>query len=76
VEFQGGRHSGMYAFASWDREISTWVRVKHTVNGTTMEDLGCYALVVGKGILHEDRRHSGGWRMYSMACGITLKYQG
>jgi len=29
-------------------------------NGTAMEDFGCYALVVSKGILHKDGRHSGG----------------
>jgi len=34
------------------------------------------AQVVSKGFLHEDGRHSGGWRMYSTTCGITLKVQG
>jgi len=76
VEFQGGRHSGMYAIASWGRVRSTWGGVEHSGNGTTMEDLGCYALVVSKGILHEDGRHSRGWKMNSMACAITLKDQG
>jgi len=73
VEFQGGRHSRLYAFASWGRLHSAWGGVEHTDNGTTMEDLECYALVVSKGFLREDGRHSKGWRMYSTAYGITLK---
>jgi len=28
---------------------------------------------LNKGFLHEDGRHSEGWRMYNTACGITLK---
>jgi len=60
VGFQGGRHSGMYAFASRDRVRSTLGGVEHTGNGTTMKDLGCHALVVSNGILHEDGRHCGG----------------
>jgi len=75
VEFLGGRHNGTYAFGSWGRESSACGGVEHTGNGMTMEDLGCYALVVRKGILHEDERHFGGWQMYSMACGVTIKDQ-
>jgi len=75
VEFQGGRHNGMYAFASWGRVRSAWGGVEHTGNSTTMKDLGCYALVVSKKILHKNRRHSGGWGMYSTTLGITRKVQ-
>jgi len=39
-------------------------------------DLGCYALVVCKGILQEDERHFGVWRMYVTTCGITEKTNG
>jgi len=34
----------MYTFASWEVWNSALGGVQHTENGTTMEDLGCYAL--------------------------------
>jgi len=50
----------MYTFASLEVGSSTLGGVEYTKNGTTMEDLGCYALVVSKGFLREDGRRSGG----------------
>jgi hypothetical protein len=41
-------------------EAQLGVGVDHTGNDMTMEDLGCYTLVVSKGFLHGNGNYSGG----------------